>query len=72
MAMPLRELQHDVREPATLRSQLRTLRAVISLYAAPRAEGPEVRTCTHCGAHVPFRIDPLDSWAECPICHRLA
>jgi hypothetical protein len=34
-------------------------------------EGPDVRTCTHCGEHVPFRIDPLGSWAECPVCGRL-
>jgi hypothetical protein len=35
------------------------------------SEDPEVRTCTHCGEHVPFRIDPLGSWAECTVCGHL-
>ena len=34
-------------------------------------EKPEVRTCTHCGEHVQFRIDPLGSWAECTVCGHL-
>lgn len=34
-------------------------------------DGPDARTCTHCGEHVPFRIDPLGSWAECTSCGRL-
>jgi hypothetical protein len=38
---------------------------------AAEYEGPDVRTCTHCGDHVPFRIDPLGSWAECTACGRL-
>jgi hypothetical protein len=32
---------------------------------------PDVRTCTHCGEHVPFRIDPVGSWAECTACGHL-
>jgi hypothetical protein len=31
----------------------------------------EARTCIHCGAHVPFRTDPLGGWAECTACDRL-
>ena len=33
--------------------------------------GPEARTCVHCGAHVPFVIDPVGSWAECTACGHL-
>lgn len=36
-----------------------------------RTYGPEVRTCTECGEHVPFRIDPIGSWAECTACGHL-
>ena len=32
---------------------------------------PEVRTCVRCGEHVPFRIDPMGSWAECTACGHL-
>jgi hypothetical protein len=32
---------------------------------------PEVRTCVRCGEHVPFRIDPVGSWAECTACGHL-
>ena len=42
------------------------------VHAATQADGPEVRTCTHCGEHVAFRIDPLGSWAECPVCGHLS
>lgn len=42
------------------------------VHAATQADGPEVRTCTHCGEHVAFRIDPLGSWAECPACGHLS
>lgn len=72
MAMPLREMQHDVREHTTVRRRAGTLRSVVIRYVPPRRERPEVRTCTHCGAHVPFRMDLLDSWAECPVCGQLA
>ena len=36
-----------------------------------RTYGPDVRTCTQCGEHVPFRIDPIGSWAECTACGHL-
>jgi hypothetical protein len=36
------------------------------------SERPDVRTCTHCGVHVAFRIDPLGCWAECPACGHLS
>ena len=42
------------------------------VHAGTQADGPEVRTCTHCGEHVAFRIDPLGSWAECPVCGHLS
>lgn len=32
---------------------------------------PQVRTCVRCGEHVPFKIDPLGSWAECTACGHL-
>jgi hypothetical protein len=38
---------------------------------AASEDGRDVRTCTLCGAHVPFLIDPLGSWAECTVCGRL-
>lgn len=41
-------------------------------HAPPEEEGPEWRTCTHCGEHVPFRIDPDGSWAECTACGHLS
>lgn len=31
----------------------------LPVHAAPSTDGPEVRTCTHCGDRVAFRIDPL-------------
>jgi hypothetical protein len=69
MAMSLRALEHDVHHPADLRKKPRALYAVSG---GPNDEGPDVRTCTHCGEHVAFRVDPFDSWAECPICGHLA
>jgi hypothetical protein len=36
------------------------------------APGYDVRTCTHCGAHVIFLIDPRGGWAECDACGRAA
>ena len=41
-----------------------------AVHAAPSIDGPEVRTCTHGGDRVAFRIDPLGCWAECPLCGR--
>lgn len=43
-----------------------------AVHAASSTGGPEVRTCTHCGGHVAFRIDPLGCWAECPLCGHLS
>jgi hypothetical protein len=36
------------------------------------APGYDVRTCTHCGAHVIFLIDPRGGWADCDACGRAA
>ncbi len=45
-----------------------------SVATVPRRFGafePEVRTCVRCGEHVPFRIDPMGTWAECTACGHL-
>jgi hypothetical protein len=38
---------------------------------APADEAETPRTCRWCGAHVPFRLDPVGGWAECTVCDRL-
>jgi hypothetical protein len=50
----------------SLRRETRMLHAVASV------ENKNIRTCTHCGVHVAFRIDPLGCWAECPVCGHLS
>jgi hypothetical protein len=42
------------------------------VHSAEPEDGPEVRTCTHCGERAAFRIDPLGCWAECPLCGHLS
>jgi hypothetical protein len=50
---------------------LRSSGSVTTVFRRFGAFEPEVRTCTRCGEHVPFRIDPMGSWAACTACGRL-
>jgi hypothetical protein len=75
MATRLQERISEKRDRASevARELLGSSRRVATEPAADGAgyDGPDVRTCTLCGKHVPFRIDPLGSWAECTACGRL-
>lgn len=63
----------EEREMAAARSLAGTRPEALHGAHDPSSEdGPEVRTCTHCGEHLAFRIDPVGSWAECPVCGHLS
>jgi hypothetical protein len=70
----LQELEREERERTTARHLAGTLRTEAAVVHGdePIEDGPEVRTCAHCGERVAFRVDPLGSWAECPVCGHLA
>jgi len=73
MAMLLKELQREDRERSVARTLSGSTGADLEAGHIDAADGdPAVRTCAHCGEHVAFRIDPLGSWAECPVCGHLA
>jgi hypothetical protein len=73
MAMLLKELQQEDRERTVARTLARSVGAdVEEIHEVAVEDGPAVRTCAHCGEHVAFRLDPLGSWAECPVCGHLA
>ena len=74
MATLVQEMEREERERTTARHLAGTVQAETAVVHAdePVEGGPEVRTCAHCGEHVAFRVDPLGSWAECPVCGHLA
>jgi hypothetical protein len=73
MAMLLKELQREDRERSVARALAGSAGAHLDATHIEATDGdPAVRTCAHCGEHVAFRIDPLGSWAECPVCGHLA
>jgi hypothetical protein len=73
MAMLLKELQREDRERSVARTLAGSAGAHVDGAHIEATEGdPAVRTCAHCGEHGAFRIDPLGSWAECPVCGHLA
>lgn len=34
--------------------------------------GQDIRTCTHCGNHARFRLDPEGTWYACTMCGHFA
>lgn len=73
MAMLVQELELEERERFLARTLVGTAGTDLGAAHVDAIDGdPAVRTCAHCGEHVAFRIDPLGSWAECPICGHLA
>jgi hypothetical protein len=34
--------------------------------------GQDIRTCTHCGSHARFRLDPEGTWYACTVCGQYA
>lgn len=71
MAMQLKNRKEaETRVGRAARLQAGSLR--LEAHTAASSDGPEVRTCTRCGEHVAFRIDPLGGWAECPLCGHLS
>jgi hypothetical protein len=73
----MRTLAVPGRDPRRVRAaevafgRLRTSGFATTVPHRLRTFGPEVRTCVRCGEHVPFRIDPVGSWAECTACGHL-
>lgn len=74
MAMQVKIRQEpESRAEQWFRSQYGSLRRERrAAHVTASSDGPDVRTCTHCGDRGAFRIDPLGCWSECPRCGHLS
>jgi hypothetical protein len=68
MAVPA----HDLRADDLLARYRRALMSYGHGPEATLAPGQDIRTCTRCGSHTRFRLDPEGTWYACTVCGHYA